>query len=527
MKKTHFTSKINALSRWIAIVLLSIISNNICAQQWSTRAPMLNPRAAFGATVFNNLIYVMGGFSDNQLSSSTEVYDPSTNTWSLKASIPTPRNEPGITTVNGKIYVIGGYNGIALNVVEEYNPATDTWTTKANMPTSRSNVSVTVLNNKIFAIGGWPNGINSVEVYDPVTDTWTAAASLAQGRITTNGSTTLLGEVYFTGGKTNSAIFSTHEAYNASINSWTSKSDLPAPRWTASSVTLNNKIHFLGGTDNYTPGAVTPNYANNFVYDPINNSWSEGIPMLHTRSNHSAVVVENKIFVLGGMDESGLPTNLNEVFSNCNEDLNISSSNFSINIGSTATFTAISSDSNPSYVWQSNLGQGFQTLNNIGNYSGTNSASMNISNIQLSEHNQPIRVISTSGECVDTSDVAYVSITDTCINFINDTTFVTVTDTLIINTLITDINALNNTNTIKVFPNPANDHITIDYGNFAVMNGYQLKIQNSIGQQVFQTNITQQTDYLSLNNWGGNGIYFVHIIDAQGNTIDIRKIVLQ
>ena len=73
----------------------------------------------------------------------------------------------------------------------------------------------------------------------------------------------------------------------------------------------------------------------------------------------------------------------------------------------------------------------------------------------------------------------------------------------------------------------ANDHITIDYGNFSIMNGYQLKIENSIGQQVFQTNISQQSDYLSLNNWGGSGIYFVYIIDAQGNTIDIRKIVLQ
>ena len=92
---------------------------------------------------------------------------------------------------------------------------------------------------------------------------------------------------------------------------------------------------------------------------------------------------------------------------------------------------------------------------------------------------------------------------------------------------ITGFNPVTYNNTIKIFPNPTNDHITIDYGNFATMNGYQLKIENSLGQQLFQTNITQQSDYLSLNNWGGNGLYFVHIIDAQGNTIDIRKIVLQ
>jgi hypothetical protein len=212
---------------------------------------------------------------------------------------------------------------------------------------------------------------------------------------------------------------------------------------------------------------------------------------------------------------------------NCSSNTSISPQTNSLHTGSSALFTATTTDSNPSYVWQSNLGQGFQNLNNIGNYSGTNTASLSIVNVQLSEHNQPIRVISTSGECVDTSDIVSISITDTCINFINDTTFTTVTDTLIISTLITGINSTSNTNTIKVFPNPANNHITIDYGNFAIMNGYQLIIENSLGQQVFQTFISLQSDYLSLNTWGGNGLYFVHIIDTQGNTIDIRKIVLQ
>jgi hypothetical protein len=126
-----------------------------------------------------------------------------------------------------------------------------------------------------------------------------------------------------------------------------------------------------------------------------------------------------------------------------------------------------------------------------------------------------------NGSCTDT--IWFNSQTAT----IYDTTLVSVTDTLIINTLVSGVNPPNNSNMIKVFPNPANTHISIDYGNFAIMNGYKLRIENSLGQQVFQTNITQQTDYLSLATWGGNGIYFVRIIDQQGNTIDIRKIVLQ
>jgi hypothetical protein len=104
---------------------------------------------------------------------------------------------------------------------------------------------------------------------------------------------------------------------------------------------------------------------------------------------------------------------------------------------------------------------------------------------------------------------------------------ITVTDTLLINMGITGFNPVSYNNTIKIFPNPSNDHITINYGNFSSMSGYQLKIENSLGQQVFQTNISQQSDYLNLTTWGGNGLYFVRIIDPQQNTIDIRKIVLQ
>jgi hypothetical protein len=104
---------------------------------------------------------------------------------------------------------------------------------------------------------------------------------------------------------------------------------------------------------------------------------------------------------------------------------------------------------------------------------------------------------------------------------------ITVTDTLLINMGITGFNPVTYSNTIKIFPNPTNDHITIDYGNFASLSGYQLKIINSLSQNVFQTNITQQSDYLNLTTWGGNGLYFVQIIDQQGNIIDIRKIVLQ
>ena len=104
---------------------------------------------------------------------------------------------------------------------------------------------------------------------------------------------------------------------------------------------------------------------------------------------------------------------------------------------------------------------------------------------------------------------------------------ITVTDTLIINTNITGFNPITYQNTIKIFPNPANDHITIDYGDYSTMTGYTLKIVNSMGQIVFTSSINQQQSYINLSSWSGNGIYFVHVIDDQNNTIDIKKIILQ
>jgi len=108
-----------------------------------------------------------------------------------------------------------------------------------------------------------------------------------------------------------------------------------------------------------------------------------------------------------------------------------------------------------------------------------------------------------------------------------DTTYISVTDTLYINTIITGLTAPDNVNSIKVFPNPAKDHITIDYGNYEKMNGYLLKITNSLGQEVYSTTISQQSSFIALNSWTGDGIYIVQIIDPTDKVINIKKIIIQ
>ena len=104
---------------------------------------------------------------------------------------------------------------------------------------------------------------------------------------------------------------------------------------------------------------------------------------------------------------------------------------------------------------------------------------------------------------------------------------ISVTDTLVINVNRTGYNPISYSNTIKVYPNPAKNKITIDNGDIQKMNGYSIKIINSLGQQVYQGGITQQIVSIDITQWTGNGMYYLQLTDNNGNIVDVKKIVLQ
>jgi hypothetical protein len=110
---------------------------------------------------------------------------------------------------------------------------------------------------------------------------------------------------------------------------------------------------------------------------------------------------------------------------------------------------------------------------------------------------------------------------------IYDTVTCSTFDTLFINVQIAGFSSSNNISTIKIWPNPANDHIIIDNGNIALLSGYKVKIESILGQEVFKSSINQQQFSVDLSTWNGKGIYLVHIIDNQDNIVVTKKIVLQ
>jgi hypothetical protein len=99
--------------------------------------------------------------------------------------------------------------------------------------------------------------------------------------------------------------------------------------------------------------------------------------------------------------------------------------------------------------------------------------------------------------------------------------------TMVINTGILSTNPVTYTSTVNIYPNPANDQITIDCGDLANVVGWNIKITNMLGQVVFNQAMNTQQYVVPLNLWTGQGMYFVQIINPQGQIVDIKKIILQ
>jgi hypothetical protein len=131
-------------------------------------------------------------------------------------------------------------------------------------------------------------------------------------------------------------------------------------------------------------------------------------------------------------------------------------------------------------------------------------------------------------QTIDVYDTTYVTLTDTTFIQVIDTAYVTVTDTLLIDITFVGFEGQPSwLNTVLVYPNPTSDHITIDYGNFALMAGYNTVITDAAGATVYSSAVNTQQAYIDINAWGAAGVYFMSVYDVSGSVVAVRQIVIQ
>ena len=88
---------------------------------------------------------------------------------------------------------------------------------------------------------------------------------------------------------------------NLSVVDWVERKPAPFARFGAASVVLNGKVYLIGGRPTLTS---TTNSLD--VYDPYTETWSTKSPMSVSRTGATASIVNGKIYVIGGLSGSRL-----------------------------------------------------------------------------------------------------------------------------------------------------------------------------------------------------------------------------
>lgn len=149
-----------------------------------------------GAAVYNNKLYVFGGFEINVgMITGIWEFDPMAaagSRWTAKTAVlPVAHGYIPTAAIGNYIYLAGGatWDGTTLvdsSDVYRYDPVADSITTLASLPQATGETrAVRMLDNKLWVLGGGrtaPNPSNVVQVYDPATDTWSTGPAFVNAR---------------------------------------------------------------------------------------------------------------------------------------------------------------------------------------------------------------------------------------------------------------------------------------------------------------------------------------------------------
>jgi hypothetical protein len=171
--------------------------------------------------------------------------------------------------------------------------------------------------------------------------------------------------------------------------------------------------------------------------------------------------------------------------------------NQTTNINTNAQFVVGSSDPSATFQWQTDLGVGFQNLNSVGQYSGTTNDTLIVSNVTLSNNNQPFRCIISSGSCSDTSNVAVLTVNNNV-----------------------GINEFTQDNLFSVFPNPAQSVINVKADTRLIGNVYS--IFDNTGRVILTGKINSENTTIELGNLSG-GIYLFSVGENMKQTFKVIK----
>ncbi|MDA1476496.1 Kelch repeat-containing protein [Bacillus changyiensis] len=308
------------MKKWFMMFLLLIISMSQSFQtvsaaevkKWEEKAKMPEARINAGSAVVDGKVYIIGGAGTKKSSENqTFMYDPKTNEWTRKADMPTLRSSVKTVTIGHKIYVLGGRSekGIGVNTLEVYDTKTDTWEKMEDIPFvspySPEYLYVGAIGKKIyvvgfdFALGTIPALKKNTYSYDTEEKKWEEKKGQNFPYHVWKGNSVVLNNKLYVFSGHNYSLKEVYE-YDPVKDNWSAKKG-GYIREAPSSVVYNGKILMTGEAKQIV------------VYDPKTET-NTRIPVPQAnygRKGHSAVIVDDTLYLIGGTIEHGEGANDN------------------------------------------------------------------------------------------------------------------------------------------------------------------------------------------------------------------------
>ena len=166
--------------------LLSIEVLDTTTSTWTTSdVEMPVGVASFEVVAEGPQIYAFGGFdAESQATDFSSVLDTRTGRWQSLPPLPHPRYAHTVTMFDGLVYVLGGRDlDGEVAEVDVFDPATERWTTLDRpMPRARDSHKAVATPAGIYVAGGQKDFVDSplVDRFDPRTGRWTELPDLPE-----------------------------------------------------------------------------------------------------------------------------------------------------------------------------------------------------------------------------------------------------------------------------------------------------------------------------------------------------------
>jgi N-acetylneuraminic acid mutarotase len=320
-------------------------SNNIVAVTgsiWQTSSNTISPVRRRGiAFGYNGYMYALAGWSGTSglqdlLFAKINVSDGSIGAFTTSAVTVTARWDLRAAVNNGWVYALGGCGAGAppasctsmirtVQTFQLYNNnsgSARSYTASSNLfTTDRLGAGVAVLNGYIYIAGGCTSTTDcttatdnvqyaSIDSYGTI-GTWanttdsTLPGARAFGQLEAAG-----GTLYFIGGQGSTSTDESADVYygtpsSGNVSSWADASnDIPAARTQHSAAVWNNRIYVTGGKDSSATATSTVYISPQLNSGgDITSGWStSGNSFNVARSGHTAITYANNLYILGGHD---------------------------------------------------------------------------------------------------------------------------------------------------------------------------------------------------------------------------------